>query len=284
MDFFNDLLANIIGYYEAFIAFLPKLVIGLVVFLLLLWIGGRSKRLFQSRLGDRIDDELLTSFLAQIVRYVWVIIGFLLFLKIIGWGGAATSILATAGVSAFIIGFAFKDIGENFLAGIVMAFKRPFKLGDVIETNGIVGTINAMSIRETLVKTFDGKDVHIPNGLILKNPLQNYTIDGFLRFDFNLRLDYHTDFQKAGSIVMEQIKQTPGILQENKLPVITISGLDANVVNMTVYFWINTFDPNTSVFTIKRELIANILKALSDEGIYLPHNIVEMKQLNELAG
>ena len=202
--------------------------------------------------------------------------GFLIFLKSVGLGAAATSIMATAGVSAFIIGFAFKDIGENFLAGIVMAFNRPFKVGDVIETNGIVGKIINLTLRDTEVKTFDGKDVHIPNAQILKQPLFNYTIDGFLRFDFQLGIDYYEDIQKATEIILREVGQITGILGGDKGPNVDISEFSSSKIMLKVYFWINTFDKSVSTFDIKRRAINNCIMALREEGINLPRNVVQL--------
>ena len=273
----SDILENLTNYYNDLVVFLPFLIIGLLVLILFWWLGGRSKRFIQNRLGKVIDDPLLATFLSQLAKIVWTVIGFLIFLRIIGWGSVATSILATAGVTAFIIGFAFKDIGENFLAGIVMAFKRPFKMGDTIETNGIVGKIKLMSLRDTLVKTFDGKDVYIPNAMILKSPLKNYTIDGFLRFDLEFRLDYTTDFVHAAEIVSNQLKQVDGVLQELKPPDMAVENFENGTAILKAYFWINTFDPSTSVFKIKTEAFRNCISALKDAGIYLPHQVVEVK-------
>ena len=83
-------------------------------------------------------------------------VALLLVLTIIGLGGVATGLLSGAGVGAFVIGFAFKDIGENFLAGILMAFDRPFNVGDTVELGGEKGKVIALNLRNTQVKSFDG--------------------------------------------------------------------------------------------------------------------------------
>lgn len=174
-----------------------------------------------------------------------------MFLKVAGLGDAASSLLAVAGVSAFIIGFAFKDIGENFLAEVVRAFNRPFTIGDVIETNVIIGTIKSMTLRVTLVKTFDGKGAYIPNALILKNPLKNYTLDGFLRYDCQLDLNYDADFSGATELIFSTLRKIPGILQEIKQPDVTISSMDGNCMTL-------------------RDAIAACIAALSAAEIRIP--------------
>ena len=180
-NFWNDLLDQVSAYYQSIVALMPKLVLGIIIILVFWYLSSLFKRWSGKWLRLRMDDPLLAVFLSRLVKATFLTIGLLAFLQVVGLGKAAGSLLAGAGISAFVIGFAFKDIGENFLAGILMAFKRPFRIGDVIESGDIKGTIIGLSLRDTQVKTFDGKDVYIPNGMILKNPIINYTIDGFLR-------------------------------------------------------------------------------------------------------
>ena len=270
MNFLEDLLDSIWTYYERIVHLLPKLLIGVLLLGLFWWVGKKLQKLVRNRLTRALDDDLLRDFIARLAKFILVSIGFLVFLKVVGLGDAAASLLATAGVSAFIIGFAFKDIGENFLAGVVMAFNRPFTIGDVIETNGITGTITAMSLRATLVKTFDGKDAYIPNALILKNPLKNYTLDGFLRYDFQLDLNYDADFNKVIAIIFATLREIPGILHDTKQPDVTISGMDGNRITLTVYFWINTNDKSVGIFKIRRDAISACIAALSEADIPIP--------------
>jgi small conductance mechanosensitive channel len=117
----------------------------------------------------------------------------LITLYLLGLNSFTNKVLAGAGLLAFVIGFALKDIGENFLAGIILAFKSPFKLDDLIEVNNIIGFVKDINIRETHIKTPDGKDVFLPNSIILKNPMFNYTIDGFLRYEFVVGIAYENN-------------------------------------------------------------------------------------------
>ena len=268
---------NMQSYYEDLALFLPRFVIGLVFFLLSWWIGRRIKKWANKRLVDRMDDDLLASFIAQVIKITIIFTGFLVFLKIVGWGDAAAGILATAGLSAFIIGFALKDIGENFLAGIAMAFNRPFKVGDVVKSMGITGTITGLNLRETHIKTFDGIDAYIPNGQILKNPLLNYTIDGYLRHDFEIKLEFDSNIDQAVRLVMEALDKVEGLLQEDKPPTVTISGLTNQGLNLHVFYWVNTYNPEVSSSKVKTQAIKYSLQTLMDNGFHLPTEIIELR-------
>lgn len=276
MNFWEDLRTFSYSYYEWLLGFLPRFIIGLV-FIALMWLlAGRAKRALNSRLNKTMDDPLLANFLAQILKVVLVILGLLMGLGIMGLGGAAGGLLAGAGVSAFIIGFAFKDIGENFLAGIIMAFDRPFRIGDVVELAGHTGKIIGLTLRDTHMKTFDGKDVYVPNGMIVRNPIVNLTIDGFLRNEFNLRLGMSASVDEAVQITHDTLLSISGILSE-RAPNIFLSDFTAGGMTLMVQYWFNTDDPNVSSLAIKTQAISQVIKALTEAGFSLPTNRMEVQ-------
>jgi len=200
-------------------------------------------------------------------------------LYLLGLSSFTNKLLAGAGLLTFVIGFALKDIGENFLSGIILAFKSHFKLDDLIEVNGIIGNVKDISIRETIIKTLDGKDVFLPNAMILKNPLFNYTIDGYLRYEFNVGIAYENNPTKAIKIINETIQNIEGVLKDDKEPAITIDELSTNAININVKFWIDTFNSNKrSVHnSIRSRVMNNIVEALISNGFSLPASIVELK-------
>jgi small-conductance mechanosensitive channel len=226
---------------------------------------------------SKAEDPLLIDFLNKIFQIINIVLGVMLFLYIIGQSKIAVSLLGIGGVSAFILGFAFKDIGENFLAGIVMAFKRPFRIGDTIKSEGVEGSIVAMSLRDTHIKTFDGKDVYVPNGQIIKNPLYNYTIDGFLRHEVVLGVDYSTDLNKTRKTILEVVQSVPGVLNETKVPNVYIKNLGPSAIELGIQFWVDTFDKKTSTIEIKNQVYTRTLNKLEAENVIMPGNIVELK-------
>jgi|TARA_B110000090_G_C13046901_1_gene317957 small conductance mechanosensitive channel len=126
------------------------------------------------------------------------------FLNKIGLGDAVAWLLAGVGVTSIILGFAFKDIGENLRVGIMLAFNRPFNIGNVVEIDGFVGTVKALELRSTHLRIFNGKDIYIPNSSLIKNPRINYTQDGLSIHDYTVGLDYG-EFNKD---VMQEIDST----------------------------------------------------------------------------
>jgi len=262
--FFSDIKSETLQYYDALVAFMPKLLLALVVLLAAWFIARQVRRLTDRKLKRQMEDPLLAEFLATMIRGIIFIIGLLLAFRILGFGGITASILAGAGISAFIIGFALRDIGENFLAGILMAFKRPFRVGDFVESGAIRGVVVALNIRDTQLKTADGKDVYIPNANIIKNPLINYTIDGYLRYDFAVGLPSGSDYQKGLQMIEAAVLKTQGIIKKRRQPSAYITAISAGKVDVTVSFWIDTFTTKESAEKIRSEVIKNVQLALEE--------------------
>lgn len=268
---------------ENTIAFLPKMGLGLIVLSLFVLLSWLIKSIITKRIKPKTKNPLLAVFLGKLVAFAITITGFVFFLNVIGLGGIAKHIMAGAGITTFIIGFAFKDIGENFLSGILMAFKSPFKIGDLIETNGTIGYVNELNTRDSVIKTLDGIDVFIPNSQLIKAPLFNYTIDGFLRYEIAIGLDYSSDIKKIKEIINKALLNIPEVLQGDKKPVVVIDELAVSTVNVKVLYWIDTFKSKSRAFhlQVKTKVMETLLDEFNADNVYLPADIIEVKNYKE---
>ncbi len=252
-------------YWDKFVFAMPKIVIGIIVLLLAIFIAAQISKLIIRRLRPKTNDPLLLVFIAKITKIIIIIFGFIFALQVIGFKGIAGGILATAGLSAFVIGFAFKDIGENFLAGFILAFKRPFRINDTIMVNDFTGNVKELNLRDTQVKTFDGKDIFIPNAVILKNPLVNFTLDGHNRIEFNITIDYDDDFGKACTIITGSLQGIEGLVKDRP-PFVVIHEFHEKFVILRVILWIYTYDYKRSEPTIKSDAMDRVKKTLTEAG------------------
>ncbi|MEN2280741.1 mechanosensitive ion channel family protein [Algoriphagus sp. SE2] len=251
--------------------------IATATFLLFVFIARKVKSFLRIRLVRRMDDDLLASFLSGLFGSIVILIGLLVVFRIIGLSGVVSGILAGAGISAFIIGFALKDIGENFLAGIILAFKRPFRVGDIVDIKGLRGQVLTLNLRDTQIKTADGKDVFIPNAVLLKNPLINFTIDGYLRYDFLVGLDYGSNYEAAVDLIKKTISIVPGVLSDSKPPQVWVVDLAESTLNIQATFWVDTFDRVISDAVVKSNAIIQVITALEEAGYNMPARIIELK-------
>ena len=251
--------------WEGIEALLKTIGLSLAILLAFYFLANVLQKFLRKRLLVRMDDPLLANFLSVVFRLIIILVGF----------------LAGAGITAFVIGFALKDIGENFLAGILLAFKRPFKVGDTVDINGIRGVVLNLNLRDTQIKTPDGKDVFIPNATIIKNPLVNFTIDGFLRYDFIVGLDYGSDYQVARALILEAIQKVPGVLMDTKTPKVWVSELAESTLNLQVAFWVDTFDRKIADLEVKSQAIIQVLTTLEKAGYNLPARVLEIKNYRD---
>lgn len=275
-DYFLDL-------YNSFLDKLPAISIAIVILTIGFLISSGFKNLIQKKIKPKLTNTLSADFISQVTSIIIRLIAIVMALNLLGFKNFTTQILAGAGILTFIIGFAFKDIGENFLAGIILAFKSPFRMKDLIESGTILGYVQELNLRETLVKTPDGKDVFIPNGQILKNPLINYTIDGFLRYEFIIGLDYNSNIAEGLKIISDSVSEISDVLNtKNKKTTVLIDELTASTINFKILFWIDTFKSSSKTYhnSIRSVVINKVVQNLLQKGFYLPSTIVEIKKHN----
>lgn len=262
--------------YHSAVSTFPKLIVCLIILTVLWLITALIKKIFKDRVYGKLDDPIIIKFVIGVVRWSILGTGILICLKVLDLGNVAVGLFSGAGVAVLIFGFAFKDIGENFIAGILMAFNRPFKHGDLIELGDQKGRVHTMGLRETIIKTYDGKDVFIPNANILKSNLINNTVDGLLRYEINIGLDYGTDLEKAFSIIIDTVKNIDGVLKTPE-PKAYVESFGESTINIQYTLWINLFDNNLDQFSIRSEAFYKVWDSLNDNNIIMPGTIIELK-------
>lgn len=269
---------SFVNFYNGLIDQLPGIGIGVLIVvlgtLIAKWLGQFASR----RISEKTHDPLMSKFLGQAIKYILIIFAIMIALRAAGLGGIATAILTAAGASALVVGFAFKDIGENFIAGVILAFNRPFDVNDTVEIGGNFGKIKNLEFRYTKIKTFDGKDVYIPNSDVLTKPVTNYTEDGFFRWDFIVGVAYEDNIQKAKETILNTLQKEPNVVEDAEHVNFVIEDeLATSTVNLKVYFWVDTKDFRRMALITKGDVVRNVKEALEKNGFYLPADIQEIK-------
>ena len=142
------------NYYEEFLRVLPRIALAILVIILGVLLAQLLTNFYKRLFQQKSEDPLMAKFLALAVKIVLIIIAIMLALKVAGLDGIATGLLTAVGGGAIILGFAFQDIGKNFLAGVILAFNRPFNINDTIKVDNIFGKVKALSFRYSHIKTF----------------------------------------------------------------------------------------------------------------------------------
>lgn len=274
--FTTELLQALTRYWQQFILVLPRIAMGILVLVIVLFLASRISTMLQNRLTGKAHDPLFARFVARLAKFAFLVVGFIFILQVLGLSGVAGGLLAGAGISAFIIGFAFKDIAENFLAGIILAFNRPFALNDTIKLKDYVGHVKELNFRTTHIKTFDEKDVFVPNAMIIKEPLVNMTRDGMLRIDFAVGIAYEDDIKSAIDLILQTVSSN-GEIRKDKPPFAVMEEMATSTVNLRIFFWVDTDDYKKGVLITKSAVLQSVKEALIGKGFTLPADIQELK-------
>ncbi len=275
---FND-------YFQQISELIPNIITGLIILLIAIVLGKIVFKVISKTTQKRWQDSIISNFLAKIIKWTFYLFGVVIALNAVGFTGIASTIFAGAGVSAIVFGFAFKDIGENFLAGIILALKRPFEIGDIIEIGGDKGTVKDLDLRLTHLRNAEGKDIYIPNSLIIKNTLTNYTKDGFLRINFMIGIAPECDIEHTRKLILAYLDTNVNILKTPKHSVI-VQELGEFTTNIQIFFWVDILAiknlPDEYLgHNIRSKAITDVKRILDENNIEMPSQVVEHKMYKQ---
>ena len=218
---------------------LPRIAIAIIVLAGFIWVGRMVGRGLVHFLERGRFSPAHKKFIQSGTTWAFVLIGVVVALNLLGLKGLAASIIAGGGVSAVVLGFAFREIGENFLSGLLLAYSRPFEVGDFVQSEDLKGEVRGIELRHTHIRTVDGTDIFIPSSQIIKKPLMNYARDGLRRPSFSVGIDYADDTAKARHLLLEVVQRTEGVLND-PAPAVNISSFAPHYVELEVVFWVDT--------------------------------------------
>ena len=246
---------------------LPFIGFALVILMLAWWATKLASRLVRRFFQGRITSALLRDMVARAVSIPVFLIGVYIVLHIAGLTRLALTVVGSTGLAGLVVGIAFRDIMENFLASILISVQRPFQIHDLIEVNGHTGLVQSMTTRGTVLMSLDGNHVQIPNSTIYKNTIRNYTANPNRRGDFVVGIGYADAIPMAQDVIMQVLTEHPTILRDPP-PAVLVEGLGAATVNVQVLFWFNSSQHD--YFKTKSSIIRMVKRALQDAGISMP--------------
>ncbi|PLX88669.1 MAG: hypothetical protein C0619_12125, partial [Desulfuromonas sp.] len=249
----------------------PSILAALTAFLVCIWLGRLFGRTLAKVAASRESSRVYVRFLQQLATWLMVLLGLILALNILGLGNIAVSLMAGGGMAAVVFGFAFREVGENFIAGFFLTFSRSFEVGDYIESEGLNGEVKNIELRHVHIRTLDGCDIFIPSAQIFKSPLYNFTRDGLRRPSFVVGIDYADNPQRARALLSDAVLKTSGVLTDPPSNVI-MSALLPQYVEIQVNFWVDTFDKNHDISSVKNRVMDSCWKTLKENGFTFSSN------------
>lgn len=251
----------------------PLILVGLLC-LVATWFATKWTARGASRiLTGRLKSPLLSDVASRAVAVPVFLLGLYLILRIAGLTHLATTVLGGTGVVALVLGFAFRDIAENFLASILLSIQHPFARGDLIQVAGYMGYVQSVNSRSALLMTLEGNHVQIPNATIYKETIVNYTANPNARFDFQVGIGYEDSLTQAQDVAMSVLKNHPAIVAEPE-PLVLVESLGAATVNLRIYFWIDI--ARYSSLKVRSAVIRLTKLAFEQSGISMPDEAREL--------
>ena len=256
-----------------FVYRLPGLALGVVVMLVFILLAPYVAKVLVKPLTRTTTSPLLRSVIQRSISLVLILLGIYLFLFLAGLTGFAIAVVSGTGVVGLILGFAFRDIAENFISSLLLTIQRPFKIGDIVQVNDFTGIVQKVTARATTLVDFDGNHIQIPNATIYKGVIKNLTANPLMRGQFIVGVGYDADIQHAQQMARQITMAQENVLRDPE-PQILIDELGSSTYNLKVYFWVDV--EKTSVVKMSSVLMRNITLAFLDAGISMPDDAREI--------
>ncbi|MFK7763815.1 MAG: mechanosensitive ion channel domain-containing protein [Roseobacter sp.] len=255
------------------VAVLPLVLLAVLVLPLAWYVAALVAKLARWLLANRVQSPFLRQVVSRAIAFPVFLLGLYVVLQVAGLTQLAFSLVGGAGVIGIVIGFAFRDIAENFLSSLILSVRRPFQRGDFIAVNGLSGTVKSMTTRSTLLTSIEGNEIHIPNSTVFKNVIENFTSSPERRGEFLVGIGYDAGIADAQSIILKTLKSHQAILNEPE-PMVLVDALGASTVNIRTYYWFNGH--MISPPKLKSALLRAVKSALTLEGISMPDEAREV--------
>jgi small conductance mechanosensitive channel len=261
--------SQVTGKLATIVARAPLLAVSILIVLLAMWLG----RVLAGNLRIlrlRTDNPYMDGLIRNTVRIVVTLIGVLLALNLLNLSTIVGAVLGSAGVVGLALGFAFKDIAENYIAGILLSVRKPFSPGEHIKIDSYEGKVVALSSRATMLMTLDGNQLRLPNALVFKSVLLNYSQNPRRRFDFGFTIDGAQSIRHAQTLALEAYSGIDGVLGD-PAPSWTVVENSPAGIELRFYGWVD--QRASDLGKVRSESIRMVKAAFARAGIESPRTV-----------
>lgn len=251
------------------ILFLPKLVFGLVIFVVGLYVAGLARKTVRAYCRRRNLNSELTLLFGRIAYWCVAVLVTVLALEQVNFNVVA--FVTGLGVVGFTVGFALQDIAKNLVAGMLLLLQQPFAIGELIEVKGYSGSVEDITLRATQVRTFDGLLVYIPNADVYTSPLTNLSRVPKRRIELKVGLAYAADLNAAAAVIIAAVAAVPGVVTDDPAPQVVFKDFGDSAIGLSLYYWFDT--AATGYFDAQDGATRAVTQALRTAGIQIPYPV-----------
>ncbi|AXY58784.1 MULTISPECIES: mechanosensitive ion channel family protein [Acinetobacter] len=272
---YNEAYSTIDKFVDGFWERLPYICIAFIVFTVFILLSKLFKFFVRKTLSERsYTKQNLVLVLNRVGSSAIIFFGFLIAMVIAIPGFTPGQLMSALGIGSVAIGFAFKDIFQNLLSGILILLSEPFKIGDDIIVSGMEGTVEDIQIRATFLRSPDGRRIVIPNATVYTSAVTVNTAYQRRRCEFVVGIGYEDDVQKAKDIILKLLDKDQAILSQPGFSV-NVAALADFSVNLKVQWWVNTTETSTSAsISMVQE---HVIQSFAENNISIPYPVQEVK-------
>ncbi len=256
---------------NALIEMLPNMAVAILIMIGFVLLGKFVKRIVHKALLKTDSNKAIRDLLCSISYYIVLGLGLFFILDILNLKQAVLSLLAGVGVVGLALGFAFQDIAANLISGIILAVRNPFHVGDIIEVKDVMGTVSRTNLRATIITTFQGQEVFIPNKDVLQSNIINYSTLGNRRIDLAVGVSYGDNLEKVEELVLETIHSLEGVIRKDDV-IFDYVEFGSSSINFNIRFWI-TYPDQPGFLSMRNKAIKKIKQAFDENDITIPFPI-----------
>lgn len=259
------------GWLTDLIAMLPNLLAAVLIVLTFYFLSKLVSKGVDRLLVKISIHTSLRKFLNNLVQFALLVVGIFIALGVLDLDKTVTSLLAGVGVIGLALGFAFQDTAANFVAGVFLAFKSPFKIDEIVETGGTMGRVKHISLRATEIQTFQGAIVIVPNKDVFQNPISNFSSSGKRRVDLSCGISYGDNLDKVKEVSKKAMLNVKTILHDEGITFFYNSFGDSSI-NFTLRCWSKSVQ-QADFLEAQSDMIIALKNAFDENDIMIPFPI-----------
>lgn len=268
---FNNIVDKLESWLSTIVVNLPNFVVAVLAIVAFYFLAKLSRRMV-GKVMDRSGANVAVRRLGSNVVYVVVLAGGLFVaLSVLHLDKTVTSLLAGAGIIGLAMSFAFQDVAANFISGLFLIINRPIKIGDQIITNEYHGHVKKISLRSTVIATFQGQIITIPNRKVFENPIENISADGSRRIDLAVGVSYGENLEKVQKVAENALEGIESIVQDKPVKLV-YTGFGGSSIDFKLLYWCSD-NSQPGYLQALTDGIKAIKVAFDKEDISIPYPI-----------
>lgn len=259
------------GWLQTSIEMLPNIAVAILVIFIFGIIARIIYKVSYKGLDKLTNYKAVNRLIARMFMLLILFVGIFTALDVLKLEKTVTSLLAGAGIIGLALGFAFQDLATNLISGIMIAFRKPYEQGHVVDVSGHFGTVRKINLRSTELQSQTGEIIIIPNKNIFQNSIINHSKPGEHRIDLEVGISYGDDLEKVKNITLNAVKDMKDILHQKGVE-FYYTGYGDSSINFVLRFWVLYSSPK-DYFAPKSEAIMRIKKAYDENDVTIPFPI-----------